>query len=65
MKFSNKHDQQRADKIKQTLAKAGELLEEAKLYLAANNRPLEEINAVDDAHWYVLIALERLGVQTE
>jgi len=63
--MTNKHDQRRRDAVVKTLAKAEEQLREAALYLVTNERPADEIYAVNDAHEHVLIALERLGVNVD
>lgn len=60
----NKFDMQRREKCVKTLAIAKEQLEEASLYLTANDRTTDEIMAVEDALAHVELALENLGVET-
>jgi hypothetical protein len=61
----NKYDRQRRDQLLKTLAKAKEQAENAALYLTANERPIEEVYAVEDALEHITIALEHLGVKEE
>lgn len=62
MKFSNKYDQQQADRLVKTLLKAKEQVETALIYLNANQRPMEEIFNARLVQEHIDIALEHLGV---
>jgi hypothetical protein len=57
----NKHDQVRKDDLVKALCKAKEKAETTKLYLVANDRSEEDINAASLALEHVDIALEHLG----
>lgn len=61
----NKYDQQRKNALVKKLGRAKEEAENARLYLTANDRDLEEIANVSLAIEHIGIALEHLGIPVE
>lgn len=61
----SKYDQQRKDVLINTLIRAKERANTALVYLSANDRDPEEINAVNVALEHINIALEFLGAVVE